>query len=186
MFKGEICLLICKYFGRFTNTAYFSFYERFITNSAALTSLVTLMELVAYLTLKVVPSVTLFIQKQNKKRHEVLLNEEDFDYGVQTHLAMTILEHIGHRQSGILSREFGNVSMTLQILFTIILLLFCLAQSCSIPTVQVNFKMGGLLPSKPRNISQIGLCSTMLLYLFSSLLSKSRVLETITTNGRPH
>ena len=30
----------------------------------------------------------------------MLLNEEDFNYGERTHLAMTLLEHIGHRQSG--------------------------------------------------------------------------------------
>ena len=62
MSKGEIYLLIRTHFGIFTDTVSFLFYDSFITNSAALASLVTLMELVAYFTLKVVPSVTLFIQ----------------------------------------------------------------------------------------------------------------------------
>ena len=31
---------------------------------------------------------------------EVLLNDDDFIYGACTYLAITLLEHIGHRQSG--------------------------------------------------------------------------------------
>ena len=38
--------------------------------------------------------------KLSVQPREVLLNEKDFNYGAQTHLAMTPLEHIGHMQSG--------------------------------------------------------------------------------------
>ena len=37
---------------------------------------------------------------------EVLLNEEEFDYGKNTHLAMTLFEHISHVQTG---EEFSRI-----------------------------------------------------------------------------
>ena len=37
---------------------------------------------------------------------EVLLNEKGFDYGKNTHLAMTLFEHISHVQSG---KEFSRI-----------------------------------------------------------------------------
>ena len=37
---------------------------------------------------------------------EVLLNEEDFEFGKNTHLAMTLMEHIAHAQSG---EEFSTI-----------------------------------------------------------------------------
>ena len=36
---------------------------------------------------------------------EVLLNDKDFNYAANTHLAMTLMEHIGHSQSG---KEFAK------------------------------------------------------------------------------
>ena len=40
---------------------------------------------------------------------EVLLNEEEFDYGKNTHLAMTLFEHISHVQTG---EEFSKIWKT--------------------------------------------------------------------------